>query len=431
MTQAAQEAVVGAALLTGAQAVAQVPHLTGAHFADARIGQVYDLIVRMVARSEPVDVVTVAAACADERVKVADDELMRWANETPTTAHVDRYAAIVVEGARKRRLRFIGAELAQAASDATKTAAHILGRLQVHVAELADPTGEPVTMEHHVEATLDELARIADGEQVGVTTGFGDLDRALAGGLRPAQLCVIGARPSVGKSALALQLAAHVALDLRRPVLFASLEMRAFELVCRVAAARGRVDLALLTQARLTGEAVDRVSDVLTALTETTMWMDCDASLTVDRVAARARQLRARAGGLGLVVVDYLQLMSGRSGAENRQVEVSEMSRALKVLAGELDVPVVAASQLSRDLERRTDKRPVLADLRESGSIEQDADVVLALHRAEVHDPETADKGVGEVIVAKHRNGPTGVVRLAWLAGHAAFAQAARERDDF
>ena len=262
----------------------------------------------------------------------------------------------------------------------------------------------------------------------GLPTGYVDFDELLSG-LQPSNLVIVGARPSMGKTAFGLGMAANAALEAQRPVLFFSLEMGHLELTQRMLCSDARVDSQRMRNGNLSEDDWPKITRAVGKLGEAPIWIDDNPNLTVMEIRAKARRLKSRLGDLGLIVVDYLQLMSGRGTAENRQVEVSEMSRGLKILARELDTPIVALSQLSRALESRTDKRPMLADLRESGSIEQDADVVAFLYRDEVYNPESPDIGSAEVIVAKHRNGPTGTVRLAWLSNYTRFANMSRYQD--
>ncbi|HJL99733.1 MAG TPA: replicative DNA helicase, partial [Acidimicrobiales bacterium] len=262
----------------------------------------------------------------------------------------------------------------------------------------------------------------------GLPTGYLDFDELLSG-LQPSNLVIVGARPSMGKTAFGLGMAANAALEAQRPVLFFSLEMGHLELTQRMLCSDARVDSQRMRNGNLAEDDWPKITRAVGKLGEAPIWIDDNPNLTVMEIRAKARRLKSRLGDLGLIVVDYLQLMSGRGTAENRQVEVSEMSRGLKILARELDTPIVALSQLSRALESRTDKRPMLADLRESGSIEQDADVVAFIYRDEVYNPESPDIGSAEVIVAKHRNGPTGTVRLAWLSNYTRFANMSRHQD--
>jgi replicative DNA helicase len=237
---------------------------------------------------------------------------------------------------------------------------------------------------------------------------------------------IVGARPAIGKTAFGLGMAAHAAIEAGRPVLFFSLEMSHHEVTSRLMSAEARVDGKKMRNGKLGEADWVKISHAIGRLADAPLYIDDNPQATVMDIRAKARRLKARQGDLGLVMVDYLQLMTGRNSAENRQVEVSEISRGLKILARELECPVVAMSQLSRQLELRADKRPMLADLRESGSLEQDADVVMFLYRDEIYNPESPDRGTAEVLVSKHRAGPTGVVRLAFLDHITRFANMAK-----
>ncbi|MEA2590119.1 MAG: replicative helicase, partial [Actinomycetota bacterium] len=228
------------------------------------------------------------------------------------------------------------------------------------------------------------------------------------------------------KTAFALGMATHAALEVNRPVLFFSLEMSHLEITQRILSAEARVDSGRMRNGKLAEADWTKLSHAIGRLAEAPLYIDDNPQATVMEIRAKARRLKSRIGDLGLIVVDYLQLMTGRTKAENRQVEVAEISRGLKILARELEVPVVALSQLSRGLELRADKRPMLADLRESGSLEQDADVVMFLYRDELYNAESPDRGTAEVLVAKHRSGPTGMDRLAFLDHYTRFANMAR-----
>jgi replicative DNA helicase len=221
-------------------------------------------------------------------------------------------------------------------------------------------------------------------------------------------------------------MAAHAAVRENRPTLIFSLEMGHLELTQRLLCSEANVDAKNMRDGNLKEDDWTRISNGIGRLAESPLWIDDNPNLTIMEIRAKARRLKSRTGDLGMIVVDYLQLMTGRAGAESRQVEVAEISRGLKILARELQCPVVGLSQLSRNLEMRQDKRPMLADLRESGSIEQDADVVMFLYRDEVYNPESPDAGIAEVIIAKHRNGPTDTIRLAFLPQYTRFANMAR-----
>jgi replicative DNA helicase len=229
----------------------------------------------------------------------------------------------------------------------------------------------------------------------------------------------------MGKTAFALGVAANAASNHGVPVLFFSLEMSHLEIAQRVLAAEARLDVSKLRNGRLLDSDWPRISSAIGRIDAAPLFIDDNPNVTIMDIRAKARRMRS-SDGIGLVVIDYLQLMTGRSSAENRQVEISEISRGLKILARELELPVVALSQLSRGLEARSDKRPMLADLRESGAIEQDADVVMFIYRDEVYNPDSADRGTAEILIAKHRNGPTGSAHLAFIANYARFGELAR-----
>jgi len=273
-------------------------------------------------------------------------------------------------------------------------------------------------------SSMDRIEELAarDETMTGTATGYVDLDKILAG-LQPASLSIVGARPAMGKTSFALGMLTHVGANLRKPALLFSLEMSHLELTQRLLASEARVDAQKMRTGALSDPEWRKMSDAVTRLAEAPIYIDDNPHLTIMDIRARARRLRKQHGELGLIMIDYLQLMSSRTNAENRQVEVAEMSRGLKILARELNCPVVALSQLSRGLEARQDKRPMLSDLRESGSLEQDADVVLFLYREEAYDQEAPPdrRGMAEVIVAKHRNGPTGTAQLAFLSQYARF----------
>jgi replicative DNA helicase len=250
----------------------------------------------------------------------------------------------------------------------------------------------------------------------GVPTGFVDLDRMTAG-LQPGDLVIVAGRPSMGKTAFALNIAEHVALHptVKMPVAIFSMEMSASQLAMRMLSSMAKLDQTKLRTGRLNDEEWGKLTDEIGRLNEAKIHVDETAALNSLELRARARRMKREYGKLGLVVVDYLQLMSASSHGENRATEISEISRSLKALAKELDVPVIALSQLSRAVEQHNDRRPLMSDLRESGAIEQDADVILAIYRDEVYNPESPDKGTAEVNILKQRNGPIGVVKLTFL----------------
>ena len=329
-----------------------------------------------------------------------------------------------------RRLIGVAGEIAEIAYDEPDDVTKALDEAENKVFQLADHqvTDSTRPLSELLGEAFDDLqAAYERGSALtGVATGYHDLDELLSG-LQPDTLNIVGARPSMGKTAFALGAATHVAINDGLPVLFFSLEMGHKELTGRILWAEARVDSKKLRTGDFSETDWSKIGRAIGRL-DAPLYLDDNPNVTVMEIRAKARRMKARHGGLGLIVVDYLQLMSGRMGAENRQVEVSELSRGLKILARELRVPILALSQLSRNLESRADKRPMLSDLRESGSIEQDADVVMFIYRDEVYNPDSSDRGAAEVIVAKHRNGPIGTRRLVFLGPYTRFDNAARSR---
>ncbi len=280
--------------------------------------------------------------------------------------------------------------------------------------------------------TMDHIVEVSnhDGKLHGLATGFDDLDDVLAG-LQSTSLTIIGARPGMGKTSFALSLLTHVGARLNRPALIFSLEMGYLELTQRLLASDARVDSQRMKKGQLGGPEFTKIQDAIARLESKPIFIDDNARVTVMDIRARARRVKKQQGDLGVIIIDYLQLMTSQGRFENRQTEVSEISRGLKLLAKELETPVIALSQLSRRVEERTDKRPMLADLRESGSLEQDADVVMFLHRTMPTEAGATreDLAMAEVIVAKNRSGPVDRVRLAFLEQYTRFENMARRQE--
>jgi len=429
----AEESLLGAMLLSRDAITAAVEaHLDPAAFYKPAHGHLFDAILDLYGQGEPVDVVTVSEELRRKGLLEAlggRGTLLRLQAVTPASANAAHYAQIVGELALLRRLIAVAGEIAEEAYSQPDDVAETVDRAESLVFEVAQRrvAESMVPVLHTVTETLDELETLYGRSDVitGVPTGYVDLDHLLLG-LQPSNLVVVAARPGMGKTAFALGAAVNVALETNRPVLFFSMEMGALELTKRVLASLARVPLRKLQTGDLNDTDWTRLHAAISRLSNSPLYIDDSAHCTVMEMRAKARRHKARHGSLGLVVVDYLQLMTSPRRSENRQVEVSELSRGLKILARELDTPVMALSQLNRQLEYRQDKRPMLADLRESGSIEQDADVVCGLYRDEVYNPESEHRGVAEVIVAKHRNGPTGTVRLAFQEQYTKFENMAR-----
>ncbi|MFV0259444.1 MAG: replicative DNA helicase [Acidimicrobiales bacterium] len=423
----AEESVLGAMLLSR-EAIAEVVEvLEPDHFYKPAHGHLYDAIISLYGSGEPVDAVTVADEL--KRAGLLDEiggpaVLLDFQATTPAISNAAHYAKIVEEHALLRRLIVVSNEIAEDAYSVPEDVEQAVDDAESRVFEVAQRrvTDTTKAIRDLLPANLDRIEMLYDrGESItGLSTGYLDLDEKLAG-LQPNALYVVGARPAMGKTAFALGMAANSAMKDQRPVLIFTLEMGQLELSQRLLCSDALVDSGRVKTGRLDESEWNRITHAVGRLAEAPIFIDDNAHTTVMDIRAKARRLKSRHGDLGMVIVDYIQLMSGRSSAESRQVEVSEISRNLKILARELEAPVVALAQLNRGLEQRTDKRPMLSDLRESGSLEQDADVVLFLYRDEVYDDASPDKGVAEVLIAKHRNGPTGKVRLAFRGQYTRF----------
>ncbi|MET0216489.1 MAG: replicative DNA helicase [Burkholderiales bacterium] len=389
---------------------------------------IYRHVCRLIDKNRPADVVTVAEAlesCNELDGIGGLPYLSALAQSTPSSANIRRYAEIVRERAVMRKLAEVGASIAESAyAPAGRSARELLDEAETKVFDIAEAGTRstqgfqelPPLLTHVVER-IDQLYNQENPSDVtGVATGFADLDRQTSG-LQPGDLVIVAGRPSMGKTALALNMAEHVALDLQLPVAVFSMEMSGPQLAMRLIGSVGRLDQHRLRTGRLEDDDWRRLTKAVGQLNDAPIYIDETAALNALELRARARRLARQCGGpgLGLIVIDYLQLMSASSAGENRATEISEISRSLKALAKELHVPVIALSQLNRSLEQRPNKRPVMSDLRESGAIEQDADLILFIYRDEVYNPETQDKGIAEIIIGKQRNGPIGMEKLTFL----------------
>ncbi len=432
----AEESLLGAMLLSrDAISAATEVRVEASDFYKPAHTHIFEAVMSLYGQGEPVDPVTVA----DElrRAELLDalggrQALLRLQAQTPASANAAHYAKIVNELALLRRLIAVAGDIAEMGYDDSGEVQETLDRAESLVFEVAEKrvSDSMVGVSDALQETLDQLEALygSQGEITGVQTGYTDLDSLLLG-LQPSNLLVLAARPGAGKTAFALGAAANVAMSASRPVMFFSMEMGTLELSKRLLSGEARVEMRRLQTGNIPEGDWTKLSHAVGRLAEAPLFIDDNPHCTVMEMRAKARRLKARYGDLGLIVIDYLQLMTPSTSkkTENRQVEVAEISRGLKILARELDCPVMALSQLNRQLEYRQDKRPMLADLRESGSLEQDADVVIFLYRDEIYNPESEQRGTAEVIVSKHRNGPTGVTRLAFLDHYAKFANMARE----
>jgi replicative DNA helicase len=435
----AEQSVLGGLLLDNEAAdrvgdvVADVDFYSEAH------RQVYAHIIRLVADGKPADVVTVSESLAS--VQKLDyvgglAYLGALVQNVPTAANIRHYAQIVRDRSILRQLAGTAGDIADAAFNPMgRSAKEILDQAEAKVLHIAEQ-GERGSQQFAeigkllpgVVERIETLYNRDDPSDVtGVPTGFADLDR-MTSGLQPGDLVIIAGRPSMGKTSLALNIGEHVALNTKMPVAVFSMEMGASQLALRMIGSVGRLDQHKLRTGRLAAEDWEKLSTALGRLSDAPLLIDETPALNAIEVRSRARRIAKTYGKLGLVIVDYLQLMQASTQGENRATEISEISRAMKSLAKELKVPVVALSQLNRSLEQRPNKRPVMSDLRESGAIEQDADVILFIYRDEVYNPETQDKGVAEIIIGKQRNGPIGKIDLTFLGEYTRFENLASPR---
>jgi len=424
----AEASVLGAMLLTRDAIADALEVVRAEHFYKPSHAHVFDAVCGLYAAGEPADPVTVAEALA--RADLLDaiggpGTLLELQATTPATSSAGKYARIVQEHATLRSLIGAANEIAEIGygrpDDVVKAVDEAESLIfQIGQGRVTDSMG---VMSDLLNANLDQIEERYDrGSAItGTPTGFADLDE-ITSGLQEDSLIIIGARPAMGKTSFALGLASHVAVHENLPALLFSMEMSQLELSQRILCAEARVDSKRIRNGQLTEDDWSRINHGVGKLADAPIWIDDNPATSVMQIRAKSRRLKSRIGKLGVIVVDYIQLMTGRSAAESRQVEVSEISRGLKLLARELQTPVIGVSQLSRGLEARQDKRPMLSDLRESGSIEQDADLVVFIYRDEVYNAESSDMGTAEIIVAKHRNGPTGTLRLAFLPHYTRFA---------
>jgi len=389
---------------------------------------VFNAISALIESGSPADVVTVSEWLGKSGELESAGGLAylgALANNTPSAANISAYASIVRE-------RSVLRELLRAASDISSATFQTDGRSAGELLDFAEKRIFDISERGHRRGEFSPISRLlseavdridvlyrSPSPITGVATGFNDLD-AMTSGLQPADLVIIAARPSMGKTSLAMNMAENAAVGHKIPVAVFSMEMPGSQLAMRMMASLGRINAHRLRTGKLDDDDWPRLTSAVSLLNEAPIFIDDTAGLTAMELRARARRLK-REHGLGLVIVDYLQLMQASESDENRATEISNITRALKGLAKELHVPVIAMSQLNRSVEQRQDKRPVMSDLRESGAIEQDADVILFIYRDEVYNKESPHKGTADIIIGKQRNGPTGEVRLTFLGEYTRF----------
>jgi len=387
--------------------------------------EIYEAILTLYEESLPVDIVTVSDVLAKRGTleKVGDlDYIAYLANSVPTTANVAHYVSIVEDKALLRRLIAVSGEIMDLGYQGTMEGADVLNIAEKGIFDISQGLNksglEPInSILDKTFTALEELCK-NKGEITGVPSGFIDLDRKTSG-FQNSDLILVAARPAMGKTSFVLNIAVNAALK-QYPVAIFSLEMSRTQLVNRILSLEAMVELEKMRTGKLDAEDWKKIGFSLGPLSKAPIYIDDNASVNSMEMLSKLRKLKLEKG-LGLVIIDYLQLMEGRKKSDNRQQEISEISRSLKIMARELNVPVIALSQLSRAPEQRNDHRPILSDLRESGAIEQDADMVMFLYRDDYYNEDSEKRNITEVIIAKHRNGPTGVVELAWIPQYTKF----------
>ncbi len=431
----AEQSVLGGLLLDNSawDRIADVIGVDDFYRADHRA--IFQHISQLIEHNRPADALTVADSL-ERSGKLAEVGGQAYigslALNTPSAANIRRYAEIVRERAILRNLASVGTAIADSAYGAQgKDALVLIDEAEARVFQIAEAGAKTKQGFTKIDPLLTETVERIDmlysrenkNDVIGLATGFVDLDRYTSG-LQQGELIVIAGRPSMGKTALAMNMVEHAALESKKAVAVFSMEMSGPQLAMRMIGSVGRVDQHQLRTGTFKEEDWPRLVDAVGKLNDAQIFIDDTAGLNVLEVRSRARRLHRQCGGLSLIMVDYLQLMSGTSSGgrdENRATEIAEISRSLKGIAKELKVPVVALSQLNRGVDSRQDKRPMMSDLRESGAIEQDADVILFIYRDEVYNPDSPRKGIAEIIIAKQRNGPVGKIDLTFLGRHTRF----------
>ena len=391
---------------------------------------IFRAIAKLAAEDQPFDLVTLAETL--ERTEQLEGAgglpyLGTIANETPSAANIKAYAKIVRQTSVLRQMIAAGTDIADSGYNPMgRDTSELLDAAERRVFEIAEQEArggggfQPIkTLLGRAVERIDALYQ-RDEPITGLATGFTDFDM-MTSGLQPADLIIVAGRPSMGKTSFAMNMAEHVAIQSKRPVAVFSMEMPGDALAMRMMSSLGRIDQHRVRTGRLEEDEWPRLTSAVNILAGASMFIDDTPALSPTEVRARARRLKRDQDDLGLIVLDYIQLMQAPGVGENRATEISAISRSLKALAKELNVPVIALSQLNRSLEQRPNKRPVMSDLRESGAIEQDADLIVFIYRDEVYHEDTKDKGVAEIIIAKQRNGPIGTTRLTFLGKYTKF----------
>jgi replicative DNA helicase len=427
----AEESVLGAMMISPGAIGAVSEILDASDFYRESHAKIYRAALALYAKGEPVDAITLTDQL-EERSELEDVggrvRLHELAALVPASANAAHYARIVHETATLRGLIRAGGEISRLGWERPGETGDLVDQAEQIVFDLSQQrvTGEFTHIDQLLKESFERITALyeAGADVTGTPSGYRDLDR-LTSGFQPGNLIIVAARPSMGKSALALCMAANIALRNGLPVGLFTLEMSKEEVTQRLMCSEAKVESQRLRNGKLAPDDWPRLTAACDKLAKAPIYVDDTGSINMMEIRSKARRLKSRHPDLGLIVVDYLQLMSSAGSAENRVQEVSQISRSLKILARDLDVPILALSQLSRAVEQRTDKRPLLSDLRESGSLEQDSDLVIFIYRDEYYNEESDQQGLAEVILSKHRNGPTDSVKLSFLKRYAKFADLA------
>lgn len=423
----AEQAVLGCMLLDSEIVPTVLEILKSEDFYREDHREIYEAIIDLFEKAQAIDLIT-----ASERLTLRGtlekvgglDYLANITAAVPTTSNAKYYAKIIEEKAILRRLIKASSDIINMSYEATEEVPYVLDQAEKSIFDILQKRNNQ-GFSHIKDILSDTFSKLEElynskGYITGIPTGFNDLDLKTAG-LHNSDLILVAARPAMGKTAFALNIASYAAIHAGVPVAIFNLEMSKDQIVNRMLCSEVMVDSQRMRTGKLEDGDWQKIARALGPVSEAPIYIDDTPSISVNEIRAKCRRLKLEKN-LGLVVIDYLQLMQGRSKNENRQQEVSEISRSLKILAKELNIPVITAAQLSRGPESRTDHRPMLSDLRESGAIEQDADIVMFLYRDDYYDPDTEKKNISEVIIAKHRGGSTGTVELRWFGEYTKFA---------
>lgn len=428
----AEQSVIGSMLLDREAVVAASEILHGDDFYSKQYGVIFDAMVELHTEGKPIDLITLQEKLREKDVppEISSLEFMKdLLMVVPTSANIKQYVNIVSEKATLRRMIRLNEEIASNCYAGNESLEFILDDTEKRIFEICQnrTTSDFVPIREVVANTMHkiELASRNRGSVTGIATGFIDLDYRTAG-MQPSDLVLIAARPSMGKTAFVLNIAQHVAFKLHKAVAIFSLEMSKEQLVNRMLSLESKVSGQNIRTGQLSDAEWEKLAETAGIIGQSNLMIDDTPGITIAELRSKCRKFKLEKG-LDIIIIDYLQLMSGGGRSESRQQEISEISRSLKAIARELNVPVLALSQLSRAVEQRPDHRPMLSDLRESGAIEQDADVVMFIYRDDYYNKETEKPGVAEIIIAKQRNGPIGTVELAWLADYTKFANLQRD----